>query len=124
MAHSEDRLSSLLARMHLAIMPHVTDDVSSFMNPLKVLMYSAHGLNTVAMAVPGLNEIDGLSVADDPMSFITEVHRMATQAREGILNIPSKSAEGMPDFAQKYVDLVLNEVPILPASASKDQGAK
>lgn len=121
---SEDRLSNLLARMHFAIMPHVTDDVSSFMNPLKVLMYSAHGLNTVAMAVPGLNEIDGLSVADDPTAFLTEVHRMATQAREGTLNIPGETAEGMPDFARTYVDLVLNEVPTLSASAIEGQGAE
>lgn len=118
---SEDRLNRLLARMHFAIMPHFRDEVSTFMNPLKVLMYGAHGLRSVAVAVPGLNDIDGLAAFDDPAAFTAEVHRLAALAREGTLDIPG-AAEGMPEFAKTYVDLVLKEVPSLPARTVEDQG--
>lgn len=120
---SEGRLTRLLARMHFAIMPHVRDEVSSFMNPLKIMMYSAHGLPSVVTAVPGLNEIDGLSVADDGAEFTAEVLRLAALAREGRLARLAVAA-GMPDFARTYVDLVMKELPSLPIPVFEDQAAE
>jgi glycosyltransferase involved in cell wall biosynthesis len=44
----------LLAQSHVALMPHAHDNVSAFMNPLKVHMYAALGLQIISTSVPGI----------------------------------------------------------------------
>jgi glycosyltransferase involved in cell wall biosynthesis len=102
---SEERVSRLLRKVHFAIMPHLQDEVSTYMNPLKVLMYAAHGLRSVAVEVPGLNEIEGLQVVETSDAFLEQVLAWVRGVQEGIsasIEVPGD----MPKFANEYVALV------------------
>ncbi|PVA05194.1 glycosyltransferase [Thalassorhabdomicrobium marinisediminis] len=101
----ERRLCELLAEMHFAIMPHVRDNVSTFMNPLKILMYSAYGLKTISTSVPGLNNVEGLVAVDKPSEFIAEVERWVEEFQSGRME-PYKVDNDIPAYAKSYVDLV------------------
>lgn len=46
----------LLAQSHVALVPHALDNVSTFMNPIKVRMYAALGLPIVSTSVAGIGE--------------------------------------------------------------------
>lgn len=102
----EDQLSFLLRKIHFAIMPHVQDEISTYMNPLKVLMYSAHGLRTVAIEVPGLNDVDGLHVVNSPDAFVAQVLVWAKEVIEGTTFEAPVVRGGMPEFASAYVDII------------------
>lgn len=107
---SEARVSRLLHSIHFAIMPHMRDEVSTYMNPLKVLMYAAHGLRSVAVEVPGLNDIDGLHVVETPDAFMEQVLTWVTDVQDGSFIQPD-IPKYMPEFAEKYVALVDSEHP-------------
>lgn len=109
---SELNVCDLLSEMHFAILPHAKDEISTFMNPLKVLMYSVHGLCTVAMSVPGLNVIDGLVSCGDPDTFLRTVRQFIDDANNGSLRIP-RSEPGLPDFAKQYVNIVEATIDLL-----------
>ncbi|WP_413219929.1 glycosyltransferase [Tritonibacter mobilis] len=108
---SEARVSRLLRSIHFAIMPHLRDEVSTYMNPLKVLMYAAHGLRSVAVDVPGLNNIDGLHVVDTSDAFTKQILAWVKDVREGSF-IPLDVPKNMPKSAEKYVALVNSEHPV------------
>lgn len=56
---SESELISILKFADLAIVPHKVDEVSKFMNPLKVFMYEKIGLPIVSTELPGVSEEGG-----------------------------------------------------------------
>ena len=60
----------LLCQMDLAIVPHSLDDVSTYMDPLKVEMYESIGLRTVATNMPGIDNTALISVATSDDDFI------------------------------------------------------
>ncbi|MBN2714826.1 MAG: glycosyltransferase family 4 protein [Deltaproteobacteria bacterium] len=51
----ESALLGLLAQCDIAIMPHLNDNCSSYMNPLKVHMYAAMGIPCVSTTVAGVD---------------------------------------------------------------------
>ncbi|MFC6634834.1 hypothetical protein [Microbulbifer taiwanensis] len=54
-----------------AIMPHVEDDVSSYMNPLKIEMYETLGIKCIASSVPGINSrLKNITVCASRDSFV------------------------------------------------------
>jgi glycosyltransferase involved in cell wall biosynthesis len=75
---SERQTLELLRRMDVAVMPHQVDEVSTFMNPLKVHMYAYLGVPTVATDVPGIIETTWLRVADDHQQFLSLLRMFAT----------------------------------------------
>ncbi len=60
----------LIQHMDVAIMPHMVDDVSAFMNPLKVHMYSKIGIPTISTNVPGIIESELLKIASSRKEFV------------------------------------------------------
>lgn len=82
---SESYSLELLSRSHLAVMPHRSDSVSEFMNPLKLYMYSAAGVPVVASAVEGIEySLPGLTVAATVRDFADHVRSAFTEwARDG-----------------------------------------
>lgn len=65
----EADLLEFLKRCDLAIMPHVRDEHSGFMNPMKVNMYQAIGLPCVASAMPGV-DFKGLHIFESHSSDV------------------------------------------------------
>lgn len=72
---------ALLARATVGILPHEHDQVSRFMNPLKVSMYRAVGLPVVATQVPGVNE---------EHVVLARTHREFTESVAGFLRNPER----------------------------------
>lgn len=90
----------LLRRVDVAIMPHEVDEVSRFMNPLKVHMYACLGVPTVATDVPGILETPWLHVARDHRHFLRLVKKVA-------LHRPSaRLVDGHPRAAREYTALI------------------
>jgi glycosyltransferase involved in cell wall biosynthesis len=67
----------LLEAMDLAIMPHKTDAVSIYMNPLKLQMYAAAGLPVVSTDVPGIEPHELLTITGSAEAFVEAVRRLA-----------------------------------------------
>lgn len=78
--HGPMRESDLLEFMKecdLAIMPHIFDEHSEFMNPMKVNMYQAINLPCVASAMPGVDfAAEGLYQASSSDDFIKQLVRV------------------------------------------------
>lgn len=59
----------------LAIMPHIHDEHSGFMNPMKINMYQKIGLPCIASNMPGVDfSVNGLIKAIDGDDFIEKVN--------------------------------------------------
>lgn len=69
----ESQVLNLLRRCDLGILPHVSDEISRYMNPLKVHMYRAMGVPVISTEVLGLAADDGLSVFPDHAGFLDAV---------------------------------------------------
>ena len=92
---SEVETLALLARMDLTIMPHLTDKVSMYMNPLKLHMYRAVGVPTVAMAVPGISPAPGLTICDDAEAVVAAVRAQMDQPMDhATLRAETADADG------------------------------
>ncbi|MCH2076141.1 MAG: glycosyltransferase [Rhodobacteraceae bacterium] len=95
-----ERMSlEMLAQADLTVMPHLVDDVSKYMNPLKVHMYGALGLSTVASDIPGIVASDLLTIASSREDFLAKVKALiGTTTRK-----PVRASEGL---GQDYLDLI------------------
>lgn len=72
---SEEYTLEVLRRAHLGVMPHRSDSISRFMNPLKLYMYEAIGIPVVASAVDGIGPArEGLTIAASWRGFVEAVH--------------------------------------------------
>lgn len=102
----EDQTLTLLMRADLAVIPHVTDEVSAFMNPLKAHMYRALGLPAVAMNVPGLTAGPGLTIAPTRDAFLEHIaQRIAQGPTQPLSRIPQDMLELCSD-ARAYIDQI------------------
>jgi glycosyltransferase involved in cell wall biosynthesis len=63
----------MLSQADLAVIPHLVDKVSKFMNPMKVHMYAALGLPTISTDVPGIEATDLLTISPSREAFLDEV---------------------------------------------------
>ena len=69
----ENDLLSFLQTCDLAIMPHIHDSCSTFMNPLKLHMYAALGLHCVTTFVPGIDSsLDHITISKNDSDFIAQ----------------------------------------------------
>lgn len=100
---SEQMTLQLLRNADLTVLPHVVDDVSSYMNPLKVHMYAALGLQTVSTNIPGIRASDYLMICNSHEAFLTAIRD--AQAGNGP-KLPKARAAGIPKDAQAYVGLI------------------
>jgi len=74
----------VLSESAFAIMPHLIDGTSKFMNPLKVKMYESIGLPCISTNVPGIEKSDLLSIAKSRMEFVNCVERW-------LIDLPKRS---------------------------------
>lgn len=98
-AMNERMTLNLLSQTDLALMPHVVDDVSTYMNPLKVHMYAAIGLNAVSTNIPGIQPSDYLKVCVSHKEFLEAV----AAAR---LKKTKTKPKRYQDEAEEYLNLI------------------
>jgi glycosyltransferase involved in cell wall biosynthesis len=80
----ELELLRFLDRCDFAIMPHLQDEHSGFMNPMKVNMYKAIELPCVASSMPGVDfSLPGLYQAKNSDDFLLEVERLSKEILAG-----------------------------------------
>jgi glycosyltransferase involved in cell wall biosynthesis len=75
---NERQTFSLLKMVDVAVMPHEVDEISVYMNPLKVHMYAAAGVPAVATSVPGIEPSKWLHVASDHDHFLRLLGQLAS----------------------------------------------
>ncbi|WP_375143818.1 glycosyltransferase [Acuticoccus sp. MNP-M23] len=76
-AMRERAVMSLAGICDFAVVPHLHDGVSAFMNPLKIKMYTAFGLPHVVTDVAGLDTSSDLTlVADDNDDFLSRTRAL------------------------------------------------
>lgn len=90
----------LIQRMDVAVMPHAVDDVSAFMNPLKVHMNKTIGIMTVSTDVPGIVESDLLKIANNRREFVKTLDELLEK------NLPRKVAASDDTSITKYIEVV------------------
>ncbi len=105
----EKALLEFMSGCDLAIMPHIKDEHSGFMNPMKVNMFRHIGLPCVASDMPGVDfDIDGLVQAKSQSEFIQHVDNEIKKILEG-QKMAVKNDQFFSPYGQRYIDLI-NEV--------------
>lgn len=100
---SERRLAELLTLCHVGIVPHCADDVSTFMNPLKVHMYREFGLPVISTEVPGIAQAEGLTLCLSHDEFIDQVKAIGNQPNDG--HRPKRLPKLSPE-AERYLSML------------------
>lgn len=90
----QSTIPSYIKNFDICMMPHVDDDFTSAMNPIKLYEYLAMGKPTICTRVQGLEQFDRfIEIANDPESFVE-------LARLFLLEPEDKKLERM-NFARK-----------------------
>ena len=72
-----DVAKSYIANFDVAIMPHVTNSVSAYMNPLKLFVYASLGVQVVTSDSPNISEVrDYVTVATGAVEFISAIEHV------------------------------------------------
>jgi hypothetical protein len=109
---SEREALNLLAGSDLAIMPHTYNSVSEFMNPLKLYMYSAMGIQAISTEVPGISlNIANLKIYATGGDFIEAIRlrlKKWSKNHKGAISEVSLVTvkETHPPQATEYVGLI------------------
>lgn len=89
----------------LAIMPHTADKYSTFMNPMKINMYSAIGLRCISTDIPGIDtESTLLTICKTKEEFIQKTIALLEDTTE--VGEPESSSQ--KDREQAYIDIIGN----------------
>jgi len=97
---------NLLSQMDVAIVPHAIDNVSRYMNPLKVRMYAALGVYCVATNVPGVMPVSGVTyVAENSVDFISAVREAEKRLKTTRKRAASPRREDFTE-ARRYIALI------------------
>lgn len=100
----EKELIKLLMTCDLAIMPHIHDEHSGFMNPMKINMFRMLGLPCVASLVPGVDaSYGGVYSAKNSDDFVQVVEVVGKNILEGELS-DVRIVEA--DLSKDYIELV------------------
>jgi glycosyltransferase involved in cell wall biosynthesis len=100
---SESDSLRVLADADVAVVPHVADDVATYMNPLKLMMYAALGLPAIVTDVPGIGVAHELLVTSTREKFVEDVERLLSE-RES--SAPSPAHGDLPTEARQYVEML------------------
>ena len=77
-----DEARRYIRRFDVAIMPHLRNDLSDSMNPLKLYVYVALGKRVVTTRVLNIDELgDHVDIADDGPDFLAKVELAVARAR-------------------------------------------
>lgn len=89
-------LPSFLMSIDVGIVPHVVNDLTNSMNPLKAYNYLAAGVPVVSTAIPNLNElVDLITIANGPEEFAAAIENCLAKASRMI------DVENRRDFLEK-----------------------
>jgi hypothetical protein len=104
----ERQLVQHLQMMNLAIMPHLNDSISRYMNPIKLKMYGAFGLHCVSTAVCGISEDDEVTVVGGRGEFVAEVRRRSEvwAAADTVPPHPLSRESARPKEALAYFEFI------------------
>ena len=112
---SETDTLRMLRVADVAVVPHLVDDVSAYMNPLKLKQYDAIGLPAVVTDVPGVGPAHRLLVRSTREGFVADVERvLADRSSSAVQRCTSTS---MPPEAAEYLAL-LDALPLPARSRS------
>lgn len=104
---SEQMVLQLLRQADLTVMPHVVDKVSSYMNPLKVHMYAALGLQTISSNTPGIEPSDYLTICPNPEVFLDTIKLAMKNRAKGPDRKPrKKDSTSISKDAHAYMELI------------------
>jgi len=77
-----DSLGAWLSTFDVGLIPHLSTDLTRFMNPLKAYVYLSAGVPVVATAVPNVERVPGLvRVAEDHGQFLRLVAEQLAQGK-------------------------------------------
>ncbi len=103
----EEVVVNLLFSANLAIMPHIADDVSNFMNPLKLHMYRAAGVPAVASKVEGIEENDLLDISETDEDFFEAVKNHFNVWKNDSVSVQRLlQSDKRAENALKYVNII------------------
>lgn len=104
----EKDLLVFLAECDLAIMPHLEDEHSGFMNPMKVNMYQSIGIPCVASSMPGVDfDLKGLIQSDSSDDFILKVEKLSGLLLKGEAKFEFDS-EDIAESGEEYYNIITN----------------
>ena len=73
----EDQLLRLLQHINFAVIPHIEDKISKFMDPIKLKMYAKLGIPSLTTRLPGLTDNNPLLIiADSKSDFLYKLNNM------------------------------------------------
>lgn len=99
----ERDLLKFASTCNLAIMPHTIDKHSTFMNPMKLNMYSTLGLCCVSTNIPGIDkENPYLTICTNTQEFIGKTIELL----ENVAASDSADAPLNTDRAKMYIDII------------------
>lgn len=99
---SENDTLRLTQNMDMAIMPHSFDSTSAYMNPLKLKMYQAIGIQTVSTDVPGIEDCDLVTICKSHNEFLNVLSSRLEKS------IPRDVHLDPNPNSAKYVDLIVS----------------
>ena len=105
----EKDLLRLLCKSDIAVLPHLADDCSEFMNPIKVSMFACLGLPCISTRIAGVDfSRAGVLEAATHDEFV----RILTETGAEILkkNMPVRTLKQVGDFS-KYIALINEMMP-------------
>jgi glycosyltransferase involved in cell wall biosynthesis len=99
----EDQLLRLLQHINFAVIPHIEDKISKFMDPIKLKMYAKLGIPSLTTRLPGLpSDNPLLIIADSRSDFLTKLDDMLSNP----LSIRDFNNNGYDEIGEKYSDLI------------------
>jgi len=113
---NEAETLSVLNESDVAVVPHLENEVSAFMNPLKLKMYESVGLPTVVTEVPGVGDEHRWLVVARRDKFVDEVERVLSERDSATASRPVPGG-GLTAEAQDYLRLLES-----PVTASEMHG--
>lgn len=105
---SENATLAVLSDADVAVMPHVRNLVSEFMNPLKIHMYRSQDIPVVATDVLGVATGDQrVRVAHDRAEFLELLWEIAEERQAGRdSSFVRRDGHTLPSDAQSYLELL------------------
>lgn len=107
---SEDPTLRLISECTAGLVIHTNNDISHYMNPLKVMMYQAMGLPVVATCVQGIAEGPGIDLCTSPEMFLRALARIA-ETKE----VTRRPSQDLSESAKTYLQLLA--APLSPGLA-------
>ncbi len=106
---NEKQLLRLLQHINFAVIPHVEDHISKFMDPIKLKMYKKLRITSLCSQLPGLPEDDPmLIVADSRTMFLNKLDEMLKNIGQQVSACDSSSTDEIGDQYMSVINSMLN----------------